>query len=172
MADIKVADDIMSQIASKALYEAINAETRERLLTNALKHIITPNESDRYGVKFPSPLQQAFNDQMTRACNVIVEEYLKRPEVVSQIHEIIEKSVTEMMAVSKEKNPRCYRQSDESCNRQFAVQRRMIAALFVQTNGVYFGHADIDPRLGKVAASKTPEAFRKILIGIAMSVDR
>ena len=49
----------------------------------------------------------------------------------------------------------------------------MIAALFVQTNGAYFGldgKFDKRPRVGKAVAPATPVAFRDLLLAIARSV--
>ena len=79
---------------TKLLLDSMSAEDREKLLTTALTHVLTPVKSGSWPhSKEESPLQEAFNRAATVAAGQIVQEYFKTPEVKSRLRKVVDESL-------------------------------------------------------------------------------
>lgn len=74
-------DESLKAIMSEALLRAIDQETRDRLIKEAIVHLTSPPANTSYGARRPSPLEEAYR--------WAVDAYAKRTA-----HEMLEKDET------------------------------------------------------------------------------
>ena len=72
--DVRIGDDKIGEMIGAAVMSQITQESRDLLIQNAIKYLLTPEKSNIYGSKEESPLQKAFNTQL----NVYAREYIKQ----------------------------------------------------------------------------------------------
>ncbi len=90
-------EEAMRQIASKAIFEALEPTVREKLFLDALNILLTPKkEKDRWGNEeknAKSPLQEVFEYQLRQASINIVNEYLTTDEVKTKLKTAIQQAL-------------------------------------------------------------------------------
>lgn len=89
--DIKIDSDAVASIAATAVFDALNEETREGVLKDAIKYLLTPDQSrNAFGSTKLTPLQNAFNDAIRSAAFKVVREKVENdPEVIAAINELL-----------------------------------------------------------------------------------
>lgn len=97
MTDIKINHDVMQTIVHKAILEGIGTEQRDLLMQQALQYLIT-EPRNTYGSPSPSPLQTAFNNAVTKAARLIVEELVSESDLQDRIREWAGKALTEYVS--------------------------------------------------------------------------
>jgi hypothetical protein len=61
---LPINDEQLRALISGAILSAISAEQRDAMLTEAIKHLMTPAQDGYYGTRI-TPIQRAFNDAAT-----------------------------------------------------------------------------------------------------------
>lgn len=66
----------MEPLVAKAILDALTDEVREKLIADAIKHLITPNR-DQYSSRAPmSPIQQHFDNALATVARRMAEEVI------------------------------------------------------------------------------------------------
>lgn len=101
--DIKIDSTLMREVVSSAIMTSISQEQRNILITNAVKHLLTPKESAGYGRQSQSPLEEAFNDAMRLNARRLAEELLQQDTgIQTQLRELITEAVLKLMTNNRE----------------------------------------------------------------------
>jgi hypothetical protein len=58
---ISIPPDALREVVAAAIVSHVSAAERETIMIAAVKHLLEPSASGRYGEKGPSPMQAAFN---------------------------------------------------------------------------------------------------------------
>ena len=88
MTELTIPVEELSTVLNKAILDALSAETRNRLIEGALKHLLTAPPPDRYGSAKPvSPLQQQFEYALNGIAREVAEEVLNAEGVRAQLTE-------------------------------------------------------------------------------------
>lgn len=99
MADFKIENAEFQAIVTKGILDALTEESKVALLTEAMRYLTQPIINQSYGSKTesPSPLAQAFRDEVIKAARTIVADYLKETNVQTLMVDAITEQVRNML---------------------------------------------------------------------------
>lgn len=81
--ELNISDEKLAGVVSTAILGAISEGQRDTLVTDAIKYLLTVDEkSGGYSYPKRTPLQQAFDDALTRTCHTMVSDMLKNDEAI------------------------------------------------------------------------------------------
>lgn len=88
--DIKLDEEALATIAATAIFKEIDEDTRNTVIQQAVKYLLTPVKTSNYYSTPTTPLQDAFNSAIRQAAHKAVEERVKNdPEVEKTIKELL-----------------------------------------------------------------------------------
>jgi hypothetical protein len=94
--DIKVDDNVMMSLVSKAILDGLTTEKRDELIQGALKTLLVEPPTDRYGSK-ASPLRQIFEEQAQVIARKLIREELDKPPAPGNFRHMTETLIRETM---------------------------------------------------------------------------
>jgi hypothetical protein len=95
--------EMLKQIASEAILNAISPEQRDTLVRNAVAYLVTPPENRSYGPSY-SPITQAFHDGIRSVAIRIAMEMFEKDETVRlKIRELLNEALEKVMVANREK---------------------------------------------------------------------
>lgn len=100
--NLNLNDEQLKTVISAAILQTLSEERRGELLTEALKHLLTP-ERKGYGQPEISPLQSAFNYQLTCVARDIAGEMLREPEVQARLRSLIVEAVEAAFSTNRQR---------------------------------------------------------------------
>jgi hypothetical protein len=94
----------MNELVKEAMFQALGAETREKLIKEALTALVTPKRNS-YSSDLRSPLQEAFEEQVRQSAHAHVKEFmtgasLEAVQIRAQINDLVTKGWQRAMANS------------------------------------------------------------------------
>ena len=95
--EIHMNDAQMRQLVSAAIFEHIDASDRDKLLKDAIVHLLTPERS-HYGGQERSPLQRAMTMAVENIARELVAEYLAQPERRAQLLGVVTEAFDKVMS--------------------------------------------------------------------------
>lgn len=93
MSEIKIPEGELSEVIGKAILDHLSETSRQDLIKEALKYLLTAPITGRYGEKSPSPLQVAFNDAVRRIAYEAVEQLVRE----SDKYQLVKDGVAKML---------------------------------------------------------------------------
>ena len=101
--DLQLKDDQLDKIIAKAILDTLSSETREELVTNAVKELIQiPKNTTTYGDK-RSVLQRAFGQAVSRVAEELIREQLEEDSLFKTKIQVLLKDISEELFDNKEK---------------------------------------------------------------------
>lgn len=94
MASIDIPDEEVVNLFSARIMEALSAESREKLITEGLRFLMTPDKSP-YGSK-TTPLQDAFDRALRRLANTLADEIVAETGVKDQLQSKMRQFLSEI----------------------------------------------------------------------------
>lgn len=82
MTSINLPGEAFEALVQKAILDSLTPEQRENIIAQALKFLVTPQESGYYGKRVESPLQHAFQTATRGALGRVVEDMVVNDEEV------------------------------------------------------------------------------------------
>jgi len=87
--EVSLTDEQLKGAVSEAVMTALSEADRRTLIQNALNHLLTPAKP-QYGSRATTPLQDAFDDAISRVARKLCEERISAdPEIAAQVNALI-----------------------------------------------------------------------------------
>lgn len=101
--DLKLSDDALNTLVSKAILDQLSAEGRDKVIKEAIIYLTTVKK-EKYGTRTISPLQAALSDRVEQAAHRVIEDYLKedptfKATVLAALHKAMEMLTTDKDAM-------------------------------------------------------------------------
>lgn len=102
MSVLKLEPDQVAQIAAAAIVQAMDQNSRERVIQQAVAYLLKPTEGS-YGRAGLSPIQQAFNSAVQQAAQKIIADQINNdPEVQAKIKGLMADVMTKVFEDDRE----------------------------------------------------------------------
>ncbi len=101
--NISISDEQMSTIVSKAIFESLSAEDRDKLIQGAIASLLIPERGGVYGSK-KSPLESAFLNAASIAAHGLAIQELEGDTVFQlRLKELIHEATERVFTTDREK---------------------------------------------------------------------
>lgn len=88
MADFRIDDEQFQTIIAQQVLDSISEETKERLISEALSFLMKDDVA--YGRKSPSPLAQAFQQELVKVASKVANRVLTEDRIQAEVEKAIE----------------------------------------------------------------------------------
>jgi uncharacterized membrane-anchored protein YjiN (DUF445 family) len=86
-------------LVTKAMYESLDQGVREKLIKEALEHLITPQRAGFGSSSEASPLDKEFRQEVSRAATEIVrEKFRSDPAIRQRLHDAVQAAFDKFFA--------------------------------------------------------------------------
>ena len=91
MADFRIDDEQFQEIIAQQVLNSISEETREKLISEALSFLM--KEDNSYGRKMPSPIAQAFQQELVKVASKVANRVLTESRIQAEVEKAIESHI-------------------------------------------------------------------------------
>lgn len=91
MADFRIDDEQFQEIIAQQVLNSISEETKEKLISEALSFLM--KEDTSYGRKAPSPIAQAFQQELVKVASKVANRVLTESRIQAEVEKAIESHI-------------------------------------------------------------------------------
>ena len=94
---ISIDSQSVQSIVSKAIVDSMSSEARERVIQQAVQHLVAAPKKEMYAPQQPSPIQHAFNVAVQKAAVDVVREMVDEGDLKERIREMVREKVVDAL---------------------------------------------------------------------------
>lgn len=98
--NITVAEAELNELLGKAILESLSQDSRDQIITAAVKHLNEP--SSGYGSDRKTPLQRAFDQGVERLTHSLIEDVLKESDHYQQVRSEVAALIAQFPSVESD----------------------------------------------------------------------